>query len=80
MRNISKDFTNDKQSDKCLNGIADDFWVDHISIKKENILNIHQYLMFKNDIKKSILAYWKMVIRLLNSILNASKHTKCIFK
>ena len=29
-----------------------DFSVDHSSIEKEGILNIHEYLMFKNDIKR----------------------------
>ena len=29
-----------------------DFSVDYSSIKKENILNIHQNLMVKNDIKQ----------------------------
>ena len=28
-----------------------DFSVDHNSIKKEDIINIHQYLMIKNNIK-----------------------------
>ena len=27
------------------------FSVDHSSVKKEDILNIHQYLMVKNSIK-----------------------------
>ena len=31
-----------------------DFSVDHSSIKKEGILNIHQYLMVKNNIKKCL--------------------------
>ena len=29
-----------------------DFSVDHSSIEKEDILNIHQYLIVKNNIKK----------------------------
>ena len=28
-----------------------DFSVDHSSVKKEDILNIHQYLTIKNNIK-----------------------------
>ena len=28
--------------------------MDHISIKKEDILNIHQYLMVKNNIKQCL--------------------------
>ena len=29
-----------------------DFSVDHSSIEKEDILNIHQYLIVKNNMKK----------------------------
>ena len=47
----SKDFTKDGESEVLLNGTAYDFSVDHSSIKKEDILNIHQYLMIKNNIK-----------------------------
>ena len=49
--NVSKDFTKDEQREISLNGTVYDFSVDHSSIKKENILNIHQYLMIKNDRK-----------------------------
>ena len=48
---ISKDFTKVEQSEISLNGTVCDFSVDHSSIKKEDILNIHQYLMVKNNIK-----------------------------
>ena len=41
---VSKDFTKDEQTDISLNGTVCDFSVDHNSIKKENILDIHQYL------------------------------------
>ena len=34
-----------------LNGNVYNFPVDHSSIKKEDILNIHQYLMIENNIK-----------------------------
>ena len=34
-----------------LNDTEYDFLVDHSSIKKEDTLNIHQYLMVKNKIK-----------------------------
>ena len=34
-----------------LNGTAYDFSVTHRLIKKEDILNIHQYLMLKTNIK-----------------------------
>ena len=45
----SKDFTKGEQSEISLNGTVYDFSVDHSSIKKEDILNIHQYLMIKNN-------------------------------
>ena len=48
---ISKDFTKDEQSEISFNGTVYDFSFDHSSIKKEGILNIHQYLMIKNNIK-----------------------------
>ena len=44
---VSKDFIKDEQSKISLNGTVYDFSVDQSSIKKENILNIHQYLMVK---------------------------------
>ena len=48
---VSKDFAKDEQSKISLIGTVYDFSVDHSSIKKEDILNIHQYLMIKNNIK-----------------------------
>ena len=51
LRSISKDFTKDKQSELSLNVNVYDFSVDHSSIKKEDILNIHQYLMIKKNTK-----------------------------
>ena len=45
---VSQDFAKDKQSKISLNGTVCNFSVDHSSIKKEDILNIHQYLMIKN--------------------------------
>ena len=47
----SKDFTKNEQSEISLNGTVYDFSVSHSSIKKEDILNIHQYLMIKYNIK-----------------------------
>ena len=47
----SKDFTKDEQSMISLNGTVHDFSVDHSSIKKEKIFNIHPYLMIKNNTK-----------------------------
>ena len=40
---VSKDFTKDKQTEISLNVTVYDFSVDHSSIRKEDILNIHQY-------------------------------------
>ena len=51
LRNISKDFTRDEASKISLNGTIYDFSVDNSLIKKEDILDIHQYLMIKNNIK-----------------------------
>ena len=48
---VSKDFTKDEQSEISLNGTVFDFSVDHSSIKKEDIFNIHRYLIIKNNIK-----------------------------
>ena len=44
----------DKQSEIFLNGNVYHFSVDHSSIKKEGILNIHQYLIIRNNIKKCL--------------------------
>ena len=49
--NVSRDFTKDEQREISLNGTVYDFSFDHSSIKKEDILNIHQYLMIKNKIE-----------------------------
>ena len=48
---VSKTSAKDEQSEIYLNDTVHDFSVDHSSIKKEDILNIHQYLRVKNDIK-----------------------------
>ena len=48
---ISKVSTKDEQREISLNGIIYDFSVDHSSTKKKDILNIHQYIMIKNNIK-----------------------------
>ena len=56
-----------------MNGV-----VDHSSIKKEDILNIRQYLMIKTN-KKYCLDLLKTVIALLTSVaVNASGHIKCV--
>ena len=51
---VSKDFTKDQQSEDSLNGTVYNFSVDHSSLKKEDILNIYQYLMIKNNIKQCL--------------------------
>ena len=48
---ISKDFTKDEQTGISLNGTVYHFSVDQSSVKKEDMLDIHQYLMVKNNIK-----------------------------
>ena len=49
--NASKIFTKDEQSEISSNDTMYDFSVDHSSNKKEDILNIHKYLIIKNNIK-----------------------------
>ena len=49
--NVSKDFIENEQSEISLNCVVYDFLVDHISVEKEDILNIHEYLMVKDNIK-----------------------------
>ena len=39
------------QSEISLNGNVHNFSVDHISVKKEDVHNINQYLMIKNNRK-----------------------------
>ena len=48
---VSKDFTKDEQSETFLSCTEFDVSVDHSSIKKEDILNIHRYLLTENYIK-----------------------------
>ena len=48
---ISNGFSAAKSRAASLNGNAYDFSVDYNSIDKSDILNIHKYLMNKNDVK-----------------------------
>ena len=48
---LSKYFTKDEQSGISLCCTVHNFSVDHSSIEKEDVLNIHEYLMVKNNIK-----------------------------
>ena len=51
-RRVPKGFTKDEQSEIYLNDTIYDFSVDRISVVKENILNIHEYLMLRNKRSK----------------------------
>ena len=51
---VSQDFTKDGQIEISLNGTAYNFPVAHSSIKKEGIVNTHQYLVIQNNIKWSL--------------------------
>ena len=51
-----KDFTKDEQIETSSIGTVCDFSLDHSSIKKEDILNVHQYLM-NIFLKKCLLDY-----------------------
>ena len=64
------------------NGNVYDFSVDYNSIDKSNILNIHKYLMVKNNIE-NIWIYQKKnkqtVFAFLTSLVNTCSRTKCVF-
>ena len=49
--NISKDFSVDNMKKTGLNEYVYDFSVDYDAIAVDNILDIHKYLMEKNNIK-----------------------------
>ena len=49
--NISKDFSVDNMKKSGLNGYVCDFSVDYDAIAVDDILDIHKYLMEKNNIK-----------------------------
>ena len=51
LRSISNGFSATKSKEVSLNGNVYDFSVDYNSIDKFNILNIHKYLMTKDNIK-----------------------------
>ena len=50
LRNISKDLSVDNMKNTRLNGYAYDFSVDYNATTVDDILDIHKYLMKKNDI------------------------------
>ena len=49
--NISKDFSVDNMKKTGLNGYVYDFSVDYGAIAVDDILDIHKYLMEKNNMK-----------------------------
>ena len=49
LRNISKNWSVDNMKKTGLNGYAYDFSVDYYAIAVDDILDIHNYLMKKND-------------------------------
>ena len=49
---VSKAFTKDELSEVSLNSVVYDFSVDQSDIEKEDILNIREYLIKKNDVKE----------------------------
>ena len=49
-RNISKDWSVDNMKRTGVNGYVYDFSVDYDAIAVDDILDIHKYLMKKNDI------------------------------
>ena len=49
--NISKDFSVDNMKKTGLKGYAHDFTVDYDAVAVDDILDIHKYLMGKNNIK-----------------------------
>ena len=49
---VSKDFIKNEQNALSLNNAVYDFSVDHSSVKKVDIINIHECFMVKNNIKK----------------------------
>ena len=46
---MSKEFSASEYIEACLNGSKYDFSDDYKAIEKLNILNVHQYLIIKND-------------------------------
>ena len=51
LESISDGFSNTESTEVSLNGNVYDFSVNYNSIDKSDILNIHKYLMTKNNIK-----------------------------
>ena len=47
--NISKDWTNDNKKKTGFNGYIYDFSTDYNVINKSDILDVHKYLMKKNN-------------------------------
>ena len=75
LESVSKDFSKDEQSETSLNGTVCDFSVYHSLLEKEDIINIHGYLIVKNN-KIIFVLINKMFTRLLTTTVSASNHAK----
>ena len=63
---VSDGFSATESKEVSLNGNVYDFSVEYNSIDKSDILNIHKYLITKNNLKKysaCLLYYWVLVAR-----------------
>ena len=52
LRSISNGYSGTESREVFLNGSVFDFSVNYNSIEKSDILNIHKYLMIKNNLKQ----------------------------
>ena len=59
--NISKDWSVDNMKKTGLKGYIYDFSVDYDAIAVSHILDIHKYLMKKNEIKKKMFGFVKRI-------------------
>ena len=74
--NLSKDFTKDEMSKLSLNSTVYGYSVDQSEIEKEDILNIHDYLMKSNNAKRLLRFIKQAFITLLS--FSRLLATKCI--
>ena len=51
---VSKDFTKDEMREILLNVVAYDFSIDRSPTEKGDILNIHEYLIKKNNTEQCL--------------------------
>ena len=59
---MSNGFSTTESRDLSLNGNVYDFWVGYNCIDKSDILNIHKYLMIKDNINQVNTKYIKQVL------------------